>query len=107
MHVKQELGHLITGLVTTFGSIGVIALATILFGDHCWPPRVGGTMVGIAVFIQGYVYAHKKRFSKVTGNGLTIEQRILSKTYFLAVFGTLLWALGDLFPSLYFVPVCQ
>ena len=106
-NTQQLIDGSLTSAVMVFGSFGLIAAATWLFGDHCWPPRLGGLLVGISVFVQGYVYANHDAFSKPSKYGLTREQRVLHKVYLLIVFGTLLWAFGDFIPHVYGVPTCQ
>ncbi|WP_456953339.1 hypothetical protein [Lysobacter sp. HA35] len=84
----------------------VVAL-TKIFGDHCWAPRVGGLLVGFAVFAQGYAYANAESFTRRLPSGLTLEQRVLHVVYVSSVIGTFLWALGDFIPSMFGVAVCK
>jgi hypothetical protein len=93
--------------VLVFGSFGLIAALTLLLGDLCWPPRIGGAMIGIAVFAQGYVAANPDAFAKEDANRISRERRVMHVVYFVTVFGTFLWAFGDLIHSLYGVPVCR
>lgn len=96
-----------TSAVMVLVTFGLIAITTLIFGDKCWPPRFGGLLVGIAVFVQAYVYANQDYFSQMSKYGLTREQRVLHKVYVVTVFGTLLWAFGDFAPSIFGVPTCK
>src|SRR5258708_1128034 len=78
---RRLLEAALTSAVLVSGTFGAIALTTKLFGDRCWPQRYGGFLVGIAVFVQGYVYANKEFFSKPSKFGLTREQRVLHQVY--------------------------
>jgi hypothetical protein len=93
--------------IIVFGSFGAIAAITHYFGDLCWAPRIGGTMIGIVVFVQGYIAANLGRFSRKDGEGIAQEQHIMHFVYLALVFGTFLWAFGDLIPSLYGVKLCH
>ncbi len=90
-----------------FGSFAATALLTFLFGDICWAPRIGATLVGAAVFLQGYIFADPDHFSRKLNSGITLQQRLMHITFTAAVFGTLLGAFGDLMPSVYGVALCQ
>ena len=85
----------------------LVILLTKAFGDQCWAPRVGGLLVGFAVFAQGYVYANIDSFQRKLRRGITLEQRVMHVIYVATVLGTFLWALGDFFPSMYGVAVCK
>lgn len=84
-------------------SFGTTAVLMLLISDICWAPRVGGTIVGLSVFLQGYIFANPEKFQGVLRNGITREQRIMHVVYVSAVFGTLLWAWGDLMPEILWV----
>jgi hypothetical protein len=104
---RQILESAVTSALLVFGTSAAIAATTKIVGDYCWPPRFGGFLVGIAVFVQGYMWAHPESFRKITGNGLTREQRVLHQVYVVTVMGTFLWAMGDFIPAINGVTTCQ
>ncbi|HTE40582.1 MAG TPA: hypothetical protein VK629_07125 [Steroidobacteraceae bacterium] len=85
-----------TTFVACFGAAGVLMQ---LFPNICWLPRIGGILVGASVFVQGYMHANADKFRGAWRWGLTREQAYAHFSYYLALFGTLLWAFGDLFPT--------
>jgi hypothetical protein len=105
--MRQAITSTLIGFAIVNGTMLVVAALTMLFGDRCWAPRVGGILVGLAVFVQAYAYANEERFSRKLRSGLTLEQRTLHVVYVSSVIGTFLWALGDFFPTIYGVPVCK
>jgi hypothetical protein len=76
-----------------------IALTSSRWSDVCWPPRIGGLEVGIAVLLQGYMYARRDEFQRVIWTGRTVEQTIMHIANCLALFGTILWTFGDILVS--------
>jgi hypothetical protein len=75
-----------------------------LFPGICWLPRIGGILVGLSVFMQGYMHANIDRFRIPWRWGLTREQVYAHVSYHFAIFGTFLWAFGDLLPSVFWLP---
>jgi len=105
---RRQLAEIaLTSAVLVFGTQAAIALTTKIAGDYCWPERFGGFLVGFAVLVQGYVYANRESFSRLSKHGLTREQRVMHQVYVVTVLGTFLWALGDFIPSVYGVATCQ
>lgn len=92
----------------TFGTPAVCALLASTCGDICWPQRIGALLVGIAVFLQGYIAADADRFNRVMSDGNSLRTYVNQGSYFAAVFGTLFAAFGDLLPvSVYYgVQMC-
>ncbi|TRO17237.1 hypothetical protein EQ836_01625 [Ectopseudomonas mendocina] len=90
----------ISVFATTFA---ISNICTFLWPNICWLPRVGGSLVGIAVFIQGYVSVNPEKFSVAWRWGLTREQVYLHISNFMAIFGTFAWAFGDLLPMVLWV----
>lgn len=82
-----------------FSTFAYSDVLTFLWPSVCWPPRVGGSLVGVAVFIQGYVGVNAESFSISWRWGLTRDQIYLYVSNFLAFFGTIMWAFGDLIPK--------
>jgi len=64
-------------------------------------------MIGIAIFVQGYVAANPDDFAEEDRFRITRERRVMHMVYFVTGFGTFLWAFGDLITSLYGVPLCR
>jgi hypothetical protein len=91
----------ITGLVATFAFSNVL---TALWPSVVWLPRIGGVLVGISVFMQGYVSVNRDNFDVPWRWGLTREQVYLHCANFFAVFGTFMWAFGDLLPPVPWLP---
>ncbi|MEJ6655296.1 MAG: hypothetical protein QNL70_04765 [Pseudomonas sp.] len=81
------------------GSLAYASLLNTLWPEICWTPRLGGLLVGVAVFMQGYVGVNEKKFSACWRWGLTRGQAYLHVANVFAVFGTGMWAFGDLLPS--------
>jgi hypothetical protein len=75
-----------------------------IFPEICWLPRVGGVLVGLSVFMQGYMHANICRFRTPRRWGLTREQVYAHVSYHFAIFGTILWAFGDLLPKVFWLP---
>jgi ABC-type transport system involved in cytochrome c biogenesis permease subunit len=93
--------------ILVFGTFGATALLTKLVGDICWPPRLGGALVGFAVILQGYLIANPERFQRLLRSGISSGQRVNHIVYVATSFGTLLWTFGDLFRSIYGVALCR
>ncbi|MCV4290852.1 hypothetical protein OH708_23330 [Pseudomonas capsici] len=74
--------------------------------QYCWLPRLGGLLVGLAVFAQGYIWAHPEDFSRKRADGLTKEQAITHIIYVSSIFGTLIWAFGDMLPKVLWMEHC-
>lgn len=85
----------------------VVVFLTKIFGDQCWLPRVGGILVGCAVFMQGYAFAHPEKFRRKLKSGLTLEQKLMHVVYVSSVIGTFAWALGDFVTSIWGVEMCR
>jgi hypothetical protein len=66
----------------------------------CWLPRLGGCLVGISVFLQGYLSVNDDKFSDPWQFGLTKAQFYLHFSNIAAVIGTIYWTFGDLFPQI-------
>lgn len=88
------------GSLVPLASILLVFLFTLVDPSTQWTTRVGGLMIGLAVFMQGYVWANPEKFSKRLISGLTLEQRIIHISYVVAVYGTLLNTFGDLLPPI-------
>jgi len=88
-------------LVATFATSNIL---TSLWPHICWLPRIGGTLVGVSVIIQGYVSVNPEKFSVSWRWGLTREQAYLHFSNLSAVIGTFMWAFGDLIPKVLWVP---
>lgn len=85
-------------------SFGTTAGLMLVNSELCWAPRIGGTIVGLSVFLQGYMFANPEKFQGILSSGITKEQRVMHIVYVSAFFGTLLWAWGDLMPEILWVP---
>ena len=105
--MKPMVWSTLVGAFLTFGTFGFCALLTIVFGDHCWPPRIGGVLVGLSVFLQGYVWAHPDQFQRELRTRHTTEQLAVHAVYVVTIFGTFLWALGDFLPPFFGVSMCR
>ena len=93
---------MLAGVICSLG-FGLSALLAVLIPGICWTPRIGGLLVGFAVFIQAYMFANPNKFNHTFNNKITIKQYITHVIYVLTIFGTLLWAFGDLLPEVIFV----
>ena len=93
--------------VFTFGTPAICVALTIVFGDLCWPQRLGAVYVGLAVLLQGFISADTDRFSRELSDGTTLRGHLYQQSFFAAVFGTLFAAFGDILPLYYGVPVCR
>ena len=80
------------------GSFSYASVLNILWPEICWTPRIGGLLVGIAVFMQGYVAVNDDKFNVRWLWRLSRGQAHLHVSNGFAVFGTGLWAFGDLLP---------
>jgi hypothetical protein len=105
--LKRWIMWPLIGLAIQCATIALVIGLTLIFGDKCWAPRVGGLFVGFAVFAQGYVFANQDRFQRRLRSGITVEQRVMHVVYVASVLGTFLWALGDLVPVMWGVEVCK
>ncbi|MGE8218472.1 MAG: hypothetical protein ACN6OU_01805 [Stenotrophomonas acidaminiphila] len=96
-------------VVLAFGTPLLCALATLLFGELCWPQRIGAVYVGAAVFMQGFLSADPDRFGRVLSDGNTLNKHLNQSGFTVAVFGTLFAAFGDLFPAgvYYGIAMCK
>jgi hypothetical protein len=97
------LSYKTCAILGAFATIAVTLLASKLLSltwpTVSWLPRIGGTSVGVAVFVQGYVGVNQDRFNVLWRWGLTREQVWLHLANFFAVGGTFMWAFGDLLPN--------
>jgi hypothetical protein len=99
---------LISGAFYGFGTPAICVGLTYLFGNICWPQRLGAIYVGLAVLIQGLMAADEDRFSRTLADGTNLRGHINGLCFFAAVFGTIFAAFGDLLPAGFFygVPMC-
>jgi hypothetical protein len=104
--MKPFVWSTLVGGVLTFGTFGLAQLFTLVIGDYCWAPRIGGVLVGLSVFLQGYIWANPQQFQRTIHTGHTHEQVAIHAVYVVTLFGTLVWALGDFVPPLFGVPMC-
>ena len=88
-------------LAATFATSNVF---TALWPHICWIPRFGGALVGVAVFIPGYISVNREKFDVPWRWGLTRDQAYSHFSNSSAVIGTFLWAFGDLMPAVLWVP---
>lgn len=95
------------GLGVFVGTKGLVYGLTHLFGDSCWGPRVGGVLVGLAVLTQGLVFAHGNRLQRVLKNrGITLEKRVMQLSFFMSIWGTIVWTVGDFYTPIWGLEVC-
>ena len=106
MRTKRVLYSAIVAAILCSIGFGVSAGLTLLFPEVCWTPRVGGSLVGMAVFLQGYMFANPDKFSRILSNGITLQKWFMPIVYMVTIFGTFLWAFGDLLPFVFGVPNC-
>lgn len=92
----------ILAIALTFGTPILCVLVTLLFGEMCWPQRIGAVYVGAAVFMQGYIGADPDRFSRMLKDGNTLRSHLNQASFTVAIFGTLFAALGDLPPASFY-----
>jgi hypothetical protein len=83
-------------IALAFGTPILCVLVTLLFGELCWPQRIGAVYVGAAVFMQGYIAADSDRFSRKLSDGSTLRNHLNQASFTVAIFGTLFSAFGDL-----------
>lgn len=105
--MKRSLVSVVLGLCVVYGTQAGVYGLTMLFGDYCWGPRIGGVLVGLAVFLQGLVYAHADRMQRRLRSGLTLEQRLLHVVYVSSIWGTFVWAIGDFMTVIWGLEVCR
>lgn len=100
---------LLSGIFYAFGTPAICVGLTLLFGDVCWPQRLGAVYVGVAVLAQGLMAADQNRFSRDLSNGTNLRDHVNGLCFFAAVFGTLFAAFGDLIPESFFynTPMCS
>jgi hypothetical protein len=105
--MRKLLRHypLLSGLFYGFGTPAICAGLAYLFGDICWPQRLGAVYVGAAVLMQGLMAADEDRFSKKLADGTNLRDHVNGVCYLAAVFGTIFAAFGDLIPAGYFYGV--
>jgi hypothetical protein len=89
-----------------FGSTAIAVLLTSFTVGICWAPRIGGVLVGLAVFAQGYMIARPERFTRLLRSRISLQQRIQHVSSVATVFGTFLWAFGDLVPPVFGFSLC-
>ena len=82
--------------VLVFGSTTVWWLLQNQYGDLNWSMRLGASLVGLSVFVQGFLAADEDRFSKVLSDRTTVRQHIFQASFVVAIYGTFLGAFGDL-----------
>jgi hypothetical protein len=76
------------------------ALLAIFFPSICWAPRIGGTLVGLVVVVQGHIYMNPEKYSRKLSDGISLQDRIMQIAFVVAVLGTFMWAWSDLFPNI-------
>lgn len=103
-----RLYPLLLAVVLAFGTPVLCVLITLLFGELCWPQRIGAVYVGAAVFMQGFLAADPDRWGRKLRDGNTLRTHLNQASFTVAIFGTLFAAFGDLPPhSFYYgVPMC-
>jgi hypothetical protein len=96
------------GAVLAFGTPMLCVLATVAFGELCWPQRIGAVYVGASVFLQGFLAADPDRLNRTLTDGVPLRGHINQVNFVLAIFGTLFAAFGDLLPSIFYygIPMC-
>ena len=104
MYMKKFLIDALVVITLSVSMIIIAYLLTIQFGDKCWLPRVGAVVVGISVLLEGWITYNSGR--KGTNAPMQPQKKLLKYVLFLALWGTLLWAFGDLKKNLFGVPVC-
>jgi len=97
--VSYKVCALAGAFVIVAASFMASRLLALAWPTVLWLPRIGGTLVGLAVFFQGYVGVNQEKFDVLWRWGLTREQVVLHLANFFAVFGTIIWAFGDLLPN--------
>lgn len=79
--------------------LGLSLVSEIINPNICWTPRFGGLLVGMAVFMQGYLHANPDKYNALLSNGTSVRQWVHYSIYSASVLGTVMWAFGDLFGS--------
>jgi len=97
--VSYKTCALVGAFATVAATFALSRLLSFAWPTVSWLPRIGGTLVGVAVFVQGYVGVNQERFDVLWRWGFTREQVMLHLANFFAVFGTFMWAFGDLLPN--------
>jgi len=98
---------ILIAIVLAFGTPILCVLVTLLFGELCWPQRIGAVYVGAAVFMQGFLAADPDRFSRTLSDGNTLSMHLNQASFTVAIFGTLFAAFGDLFPAKFYYGVAM
>jgi len=93
---------LISGPLWVFGTPAICIGLTYLFGDICWPQRLGAIYVGAAVLAQGIMAADEGRLSRQLFDGTNLRDHINGLCFFAAFFGTTFAAFGDLLPASFY-----
>jgi len=107
-YVKIRLATSAAITISTYaGTLAVVYGLTRFVGDYCWAPRVGGVLVGLAVFTQGIVFAHGNRMQRMLRRGITLERRMMQLCYFMSIWGTFVWAVGDFITPIWGLEVCS
>lgn len=96
---------LLTGTIL-LTSFSVSNILTALWPQICWIPRVGGILVGISVFIHGYIHVNKDKFDTPWRWGLSRDQIYTHVANILAIMGTSMGVFGDLLPKILWVANC-
>jgi hypothetical protein len=104
--MKPQLFSTVLSITIVLGTFAISAILTTVAPSICWTPRIGGTLVGLAVFVQGYIFANTEKFQRKLKSGITLEQRLMHIVFTATIFGTLLWAFGDLMPKVLWVQNC-
>jgi len=99
-----KIKHVLQTVIFCIITLGIPAIITFLFPNECWTPRLGGLYVGICVFIQGYIQIHSGKFKRIYNDGIELKDKIMQWVYVLTIMGTLMWAFGDMFPKILWVP---
>ena len=93
----------IMALTITLATYSAAIICSFFWPEICWLPRIGGLLVGMSLVIQGYVEVNPEKFSVPWRWGLNRRQVYLHFSMFAAVFGTIIWTFGDLFPKVLWI----
>ena len=97
-----SIRHNLPGIAAAFVTPAICVGLTNLFGDLCWPQRVGAVYVGLAVFLQGYMAADEARFSRAFPDGTKLRDHVNSYCFVAAILGTFFAAFGDMLPPSFY-----
>lgn len=92
-------------IALAFGTPVLCVLFTWLFGELCWPQRIGAIYVGSSVFMQGFLGSDPGIFSRKLSDGNALSKHLNQSSFTVAIFGTLFAAFGDLLPASFYYGV--